>query len=78
MGKASHALCGALLGGGGVALFFYFMSYQLVLTIDDGALGVYLFLAWGFSLIGVMLGALGGLAVERRSRERREPGESPK
>ncbi len=78
MGKAGHALCGSLLGAGAVAALSYSYASWHPLTVDNGALGVFVFGACWFTFIGAILGTLGGLAVERRNRERREQNEPPK
>lgn len=79
MGKAGHAIVGTLLGSGAVVgLSYVWAELNRPLPADNGAYGVFLFGACWFTFIGAILGALGGLWVERWNRERREPNEPPK
>jgi hypothetical protein len=70
MGKFGHALSGSLLGA--VAVVALFAALLYFVPMDYMTAGVIFFVGCWFTFIGWMLAALGGLAVERRTRERHE------
>ncbi|MFO0799403.1 MAG: hypothetical protein U0804_18190 [Gemmataceae bacterium] len=67
MRKLGYAVAGSMFGAGAVVTLSYGTAYWRPLVEDNGALGVYQFFSCWFAFIGAMLGALGGLAVERRN-----------